>query len=135
MVNGSKRSFTILPDGGCNVPQPRACLVPLSKQPLSGQKDETVHAREKDSGDVRRILQELSVDLPSTVVDKMALSYNGMIPMERFLIETCQLQHKVPENDGLATLSDCGATIGSSKDSTSSHMKLVQSNIAAGEST
>ncbi|SPO07412.1 uncharacterized protein DNG_10106 [Cephalotrichum gorgonifer] len=38
---------------------------------------------------IRHELQSLDIGLPESVVDKVAQTYTGMVPMERFLLETC----------------------------------------------
>jgi hypothetical protein len=37
----------------------------------------------------QRIYQELGLDIPDWLVEKMMTNYRGMTPMERYLAETC----------------------------------------------
>jgi len=42
----------------------------------------------------------LGISLPEHVVDKIAATYNGMTPMDRFLVETLDVQGTIAESDG-----------------------------------
>jgi hypothetical protein len=91
-------------------------LAPLSERTTQAglfRDDEAIRKREEESERVWRDIQMLGVDLPNPIVEKIAASYNGMTPMERFLVETCKLQEKDPDIEGRTTVSSCGATIGS----------------------
>jgi hypothetical protein len=45
------------------------------------------------------------------MIEKMAFSYKGMTPMERFLMETCQVCKDIPNIGSGVIVSDCAATI------------------------
>ena len=74
---------------------------------------EAIQKRKDESERVCRDIQTLGVDLPNPIIAKIAASYNGMTPMERFLVETCKLQEKDPDIERRTNVSSCGATIGS----------------------
>jgi len=74
---------------------------------------EAVQKGTKASIDIPHDIHELGIGLPDHIVRKIVTSYNGMTPMERFLVETCKIEEKISEIEGCSTVSSCGATVGS----------------------
>jgi hypothetical protein len=65
----------------------------------------------------------------------MAINYDGMTPMARFVVETCGLPQEVPEMQDPIAVSNCGATIGLSEETTCSDTGLEQAAAMSGQST
>jgi hypothetical protein len=61
-------------------------------------------------------IEKLGIDLPSHLVKKATLSYTSMLPMERFLVETCKFPEKVAYPDSHTASLSCAATVGSKDD-------------------
>ena len=74
---------------------------------------ESVQNGAKASVNIPHDIQGLVTGLPDHIVRKIVMSYNGMTPMERFLVETCKIKEKISEIEGCSTTSSCGATVGS----------------------
>ncbi|KAH8670741.1 hypothetical protein BGZ61DRAFT_521673 [Ilyonectria robusta] len=74
----------------------------------------THQAREDTSQNILQTLQSLGTVVPECVAAKVAATYNGMRPMERFLVETCAKDGSVSaaETTGEGeTSSSCQATV------------------------
>jgi len=56
-------------------------------------KEKTSDAERKRASDViKRGLEQLGLDLPDFLVDKIAATYTGMLPLERYIEETLGLK-------------------------------------------
>jgi hypothetical protein len=107
---------TIEPNQGSSEPENASNHAPtlsLGQHPGSHD-DPNTQLQETEFESMQPPYQELGLEFPDWLVEKLAARYDGMTPMERFLAETCQtrLQSHGMLDDEL--VSDCGATYATS---------------------
>jgi hypothetical protein len=65
---------------------------------------------------MRSLVMDLSVDLPEWVIESLAVTYHGMMPLERFVAETLGWGTGVANIQHREDKSSCDATVDSSEE-------------------
>jgi hypothetical protein len=72
--------------------------------------DTGLQVQETDPEMVRRVCGELGLELPDWLVENLAKSFNGMMPMKRFLADTCEVEAKLHSMQSECLALNGGAT-------------------------